>query len=55
MSRWTRVAALAIAVMMALPGLANAQTAKIGFVNVGRLLSESPQAKAAMESLQEEL
>jgi outer membrane protein len=31
-----------------------AQELKIGFVNIGRLISESPQAAEAMESLQEE-
>jgi len=33
---------------------ASAQQLKIGFVNVGRLISESPQATVAMEALQEE-
>jgi outer membrane protein len=33
---------------------ASAQDVKIGFVNVGRLISESPQATSAMEALQEE-
>ncbi|MGI9341692.1 MAG: OmpH family outer membrane protein [Gammaproteobacteria bacterium] len=32
----------------------SAQQLKIGFVNVGRLISESPQATVAMEALQEE-
>jgi len=39
------------------PFLASAQTAdglKIGVVNVGRLLQESPQAQAARESLEDE-
>ena len=34
--------------------MASAQDVKIGFVNVGRLISESPQATSAMEALQEE-
>lgn len=37
-----------------LAGVAGAQQFKIGFVNVGRLISESPQATSAMEALQEE-
>jgi len=36
------------------PGAAFGQSVNIGFVNVAQLLSESPQAKAAMEALQEE-
>jgi outer membrane protein len=32
----------------------NAQEIKIGFVNVGRLINESPQAESAMAALQEE-
>ena len=35
-------------------GLVNAQEIKIGFVNINRLISESPQATTAMEALQEE-
>jgi len=35
-------------------GSASAQQLKIGFVNVGRLIAESPQAASAMESLQQE-
>lgn len=35
-------------------GLASAQQLKIGFVNIGRLISESPQANSEMEALQEE-
>jgi outer membrane protein len=37
-----------------LSGPAAAQGLKIGFVNVGRLINESPQAAQAMEALQEE-
>ena len=33
---------------------ASAQQLKIGFVNVGRLIAESPQAASSMESLQQE-
>jgi len=38
----------------ALSGVAQAEGLKVGFVNVGRLISESPQATTAMENLQEE-
>jgi len=43
--------------VLALPSVANAQAAeplKIGVVNIGRLLQESPQAQAARESLEDE-
>lgn len=40
--------------LLMMQGSANAQQLKIGFVNVGRLIAESPQAAAAMESLQQE-
>ncbi len=36
------------------PALGMAQQTKIGFVNVARLISESPQATSAMNALQEE-
>jgi outer membrane protein len=39
---------------MLLCAAAGAQDVKIGFVNIGRLISESPQATSAMEALQEE-
>jgi len=45
---------MAMCVVVLVFGAAHAQESKIGFVNVGRLLSESPQAKSAMEALQEE-
>ena len=41
-------------ILLMLSASADAQDVKIGFVNVGRLISESPQATAAMETLQEE-
>lgn len=47
------VSILALALLM-VPVSGFAQQAKIGFVNVARLISESPQAAAAMELLQEE-
>jgi len=40
--------------LLALPGVGQAESHKIGFVNVSRLISESPQATTAMEALQEE-
>ena len=45
---------LLAAIILLLPGAAFAQQTKIGFVNVARLISESPQANAAMGALQEE-
>ena len=44
----------AVLAMLLFSGVAGAQEVKIGFVNVGRLISESPQATSAMEALQEE-
>jgi outer membrane protein len=41
-------------VLLGAPGLAAAQQVKIGFVNIARLISEAPQATAAMAALQEE-
>jgi outer membrane protein len=54
MSIRRHVGLVLIAGLMLLPGLAAAQQVKIGFVNVARLISESPQATAAMGALQEE-
>lgn len=54
MKIWIRTAAAMLVVLVMFPGLASAQAAKIGFVNVSRLLAESPQAKAAMETLRQE-
>lgn len=47
------VAAVLLAMLAPLPAAAQ-QAARIAFVNVARLVSESPQATAAMEALQEE-
>ncbi len=44
---------ISVALLM-FSGVVSAQQVKIGFVNVGRLISESPQATIAMEALQEE-
>jgi outer membrane protein len=50
------IASCALVVAAALAGApaAEAQALKIGFVNFGRLLEESPQAKAAQASLEAE-
>ena len=53
MMKMQRAGTLVVALMCLLPALAQAQ-AKVGVVNIGRLLSESPQAQAAMSALQEE-
>jgi outer membrane protein len=44
----------AILVLGAFSGIAAAQALKMGYVDVGRLISESPQAATAMEALQVE-
>lgn len=52
-----KIAALVLGSMLVLPLGASAQSAdglKIGVVNVGRLLQESPQAQAAREKLEDE-
>lgn len=48
---WSHVAGLAL---LAMSGTAAAQNAKVGFVDVGRLLEDSPQAVAARQKLQNE-
>ena len=45
---------LLVVMLLAMPGTALAQQLKIGFVNIARLISEAPQATAAMAALQEE-
>ena len=45
---------MAVLAVLMFSAAAGAQDIKIGFVNVGRLISESPQATSAMEALQEE-
>jgi outer membrane protein len=56
MNRWTMKMILAqgALMLMMIAGPVVAQDLKIGFVNIGRLINESPQATEAMESLQEE-
>ena len=54
MNGFKRAGFLIVAALVLAPGLAAAQQTKIGFVNVARLISESPQAGTAMAQLQEE-
>ena len=54
MTRHTVFGALMIAAALAAAPAAQAQALKIGFVNFGRLLEESPQAKAAQQALEGE-
>ena len=54
MTRTTISCALVAALALAAAAAAEAQALKIGFVNFGRLLEESPQAKAAQAALEAE-
>ena len=54
MNMRNKIAAAALVALLMLCGVANAQELKIGFVNVGRLINDSPQAGEAMKSLEEE-
>lgn len=54
MTRTTFSCALAAVLALAAAAPAGAQSLKIGFVNFGRLLEESPQAKAAQAALESE-
>jgi len=57
MKNWRNIAAGALLGIMMVPLVAGAQTSnnlRIGFVDVQRLLGESPQAEAATRTLQEE-
>lgn len=49
-----RISFFVLVGLLALSGALQAEDLKVGFVNVGRLISESPQATTAMEALQEE-
>lgn len=54
---WGRIFVVLVSAILAVPSVAQAQTAKplkIGFVNVQRLLIESPQANAANRALENE-
>ena len=54
-TRWIAAVVVGAAVLLAAPGPAIAQAAvKIGFVNVARLLAESPQANSANRALENE-
>jgi len=55
--KWAQVFLVMVSAMLAMPAMVQAQTAKpvkIGFVNVQRLLIESPQANAANKALENE-
>jgi outer membrane protein len=55
--KWIQIAAVLASVTVVAPSMAQAQTTKalkIGFVNVQRLLIESPQANAANRALENE-
>jgi outer membrane protein len=54
MTKHIACCALVVAAALAGAPAAQAQALKIGFVNFGRLLEESPQAKAAQASLEAE-
>ncbi len=54
MTRTILSCALAAVLAVATAAVAEAQALKIGFVNFGRLLEESPQAKAAQATLEAE-
>lgn len=54
MSRTILSCALVAVLATAVPAVGEAQALKIGFVNFGRLLEESPQAKAAQAALEGE-
>lgn len=53
LSIWSLIPAFVCAALLAQPAAAQ-QDLKIGVVNVARLLDQAPQAKAAMEALQDE-
>ena len=54
MTRHIAFGALVIAAALVAAQGAQAQALKIGVVNFGRLLEESPQAKAAQQALENE-
>lgn len=54
MTRHLITCAIALSVLVAAAPAARAQELKIGFVNFTRLLEESPQAKAAVQTLENE-
>jgi outer membrane protein len=54
MNKFKKILVIASLGLMSISGSVLAQEMKIGFVNVGRLINEAPQAALAMEALQEE-
>jgi outer membrane protein len=55
--KWARVLVVVVPALLVAPGVVTAQVAKplkVGFVNVQRLLIESPQANAANRALENE-
>ena len=54
MNRHSITGALALAAALAASGVAGAAELKIGYINFGRLLEESPQAKVAQQTLEGE-
>lgn len=54
MTRYSAFSALALAAALAVAPAALAADLKIGYINFGRLLEESPQAKAAQQALEGE-
>ena len=54
MTKLTKSKIIIALAFLGFSGMASAQQLSIGFVDVGRLISESPQATIAMEALQEE-
>ncbi len=54
MNRHSIPGALALAAALAASGAAGAAELKIGYINFGRLLEESPQARAAQQTLEGE-
>ncbi|HEY7752820.1 MAG TPA: OmpH family outer membrane protein [Steroidobacteraceae bacterium] len=54
MTRHSMTGALVLAAALAAPGVAGAAEVKIGYINFGRLLEESPQARAAQQALEGE-
>jgi outer membrane protein len=53
-TRTSMTGALVLAAALAASGVAGAAEMKIGYINFGRLLEESPQAKAAQQALEGE-
>ncbi len=54
MTRYSILGAIVLASALAGPAAAQAADLKVGYINFGRLLEESPQAKAAQQALEGE-